>query len=298
MVSRTVARMQLTALVRLVRLPLTLMVTGTALAGALALRAPLPGLTLWALGWGVFLLTAASSVLNQVQERSSDALMRRTAGRPLACGQLAPRAGIAIGLLLGSGGLAVLAVGTGPSPALLGLAALTWYLAIYTPLKRVTSLAVLAGTPCGAVPPLLGWLAAGGPLPAAQPLALALVMLLWQVPHYWLLALPDREELRAAGFRVLPELSDRQLLAVCHRWLLGVAAATLSLIMLGLVQSRPLQLVLGGAALLLAVHGTRTAAAIAFPAATARRLRIALLLHLALLLLTLLLDVILTNQPG
>ena len=129
-----------------------------------------------------------------------------------------------------------------------------------------------------------------GTLPAAQPLALALVMLLWQVPHYWLLALPDRADLQAAGFRVLPALSDRQLLALSHRWLLGVAAATLGLIMLGVVQARPLQLLLGGAALLLAVYGTRTAAAIAFPAVTARRLRIALLLHLALLLAIVLLD--------
>lgn len=298
MLSRTATRMQLTALGRLIRLPLTLMVTGTALAGALAVRVPLPALTLWALGWGVFLLTAASSVLNQAQERTSDALMRRTAGRPLACGLLSPRAGITIGLLLGSGGLAVLAAATGPIPALLGLATLAWYLAVYTPLKRLTPLAVLAGTPCGAVPPLLGWLAAGGPFPAAQPLALALVMLLWQVPHYWLLALPDRAELQAAGFRVLPALSDRQLLAVSHRWLLGVAAATLGLILLGLVQSWPLQLLLGGAALLLAVHGTRTAAAIAFPVETARRLRIALLLHLALLLAVLLLDTLGVGRPG
>ena len=290
MVSRTATRMQLAALGRLIRLPLTLMVTATALTGALAVRAPLPPLTLWALGWGVFLLSAASSVLNQVQERTSDALMRRTAGRPLACGLLSARAGIAIGLLLGSGGLATLAAGTGPVPALLGLAALAWYLAVYTPLKRLTSLAVLAGTPCGAIPPLLGWLAAGGPFPAAQPLALALVMLLWQVPHFWLLALPDRPELRAAGFRVLPDLSDRQLLAVSHRWLLGVAAATPGLILVGLVQSRPLQLLLATAALLLAVYGTRTAAAIAFPAATARRLRIALLLYLAVLLVVLLVD--------
>lgn len=298
MLSRTAARIQLTALVRLTRLPLTLMVTGTALAGALALHTPLPGLILWALGWGVFLLTAASSVLNQVQERTSDALMRRTAGRPLACGHLSPRAGLVIGLLLGSGGLAVLAAGTGPHPALLGLAALAWYLAVYTPLKHVTSLAVLAGTPCGAVPPLIGWLAAGGTLPAAQPLTLALVMLLWQVPHYWLLALPDREELRAAGFRVLPNLSDRQLLAVSHRWILGVAAATLGLIMLELVQAWPLQLLLAGAALILAVHSTRTAAAIAFPAETAHRLRIALLVHLALLLAILFLDTLLMIQPS
>lgn len=290
MLSRTAPRMQLTALVRLIRLPLTLMVTATALAGALALRAPLSGQTLWALGWGVFLLTAASSVLNQVQERASDALMRRTAGRPLACGLLPVRAGNAIGLLLGSGGLAVLAAGTGPRPALLGLAALAWYLAVYTPLKRLTSLAVLAGTPCGAIPPLMGWLAAGGSLPAAQPLALALVMLLWQVPHYWLLVLPDRMELHAAGFRVLPEFSDRQLLAVSYRWVLGLAMATLLLPVLELPAVPLLQGVVAGLAVALAATASWLQHRSLFATHTAGKLRRLLHLYLGLVLLVLLLD--------
>lgn len=296
MLSRTATRMQLTALARLVRLPLSLMVTCSALAGALATKIPLPGLTLWALGWGVFLLAAASSVLNQVEERTSDAQMRRTANRPLAGGLLPVRAGTAIGWLLASGGLAILAAGAGPYPALLGLATLAWYLAAYTPLKRLTSLAVLAGTPCGAVPPLIGWLTAGGILPAPQPLALALFMILWQVPHYWLLAMPDRDELRRAGFRVLPELSDRQLLIVSHRWLLGLAVATGGLVVLQLVRAWPLQLLLGSAALLLVVYGTHCLRAIRFPTETARRLRIALLLHLALLLVVLCLDTLLAPR--
>ncbi|HKL27567.1 MAG TPA: protoheme IX farnesyltransferase, partial [Desulfuromonadales bacterium] len=213
--------MKLLALSSLIRLPLALMVALSALVACLAAGRPLSAFTLQALGWGVFLLAAASSVLNQVQERFTDALMRRTCQRPLASGALSPRVGTGIGLLLASGGLAVLMAGTSPTTALLGLIALVWYLAVYTPLKRLTPLAVLAGTPCGALPPLMGWLAAGGDLSAPQPLALALVMLLWQVPHYWLLALPDRPELEAAGFKVLPAgLSDRQLLMTAHQWIL------------------------------------------------------------------------------
>jgi protoheme IX farnesyltransferase len=281
-------RTQVAALLQLTRLPLALMVVLTALAGAAAAPTVPSGLTLWALAWGVLLLAAASSALNQVQERATDALMRRTAGRPLACGLLTPNSGTAIGLLLASGGLAVLAVGTGIKPALLGLAALTWYLLVYTPLKRVTALAVLAGTPCGAVPPLLGWLAAGGTLPAPQPLALALFMLLWQVPHYWLLALPDRIELRAAGFRVLPELSDRQLLTVSYRWLLGLALSTLLLPALNLPAAPLLQGVLTSLALTLAGAATWLLYRGAFAAVTARRLQRLLQLHLALVLLLLL----------
>lgn len=286
----------LSALSRLIRLPLALMVALTALAGALAGEPHLPLLTAWAIAAGVFLLSAAGSVFNQVQERASDALMRRTAGRPLACGALTPRAGTTIGLLLGGGGLAVLLVGTGGGPAMLGLGALAWYLGIYTPLKRRTPLAVLAGTPCGAIPPLLGWLAAGGALPAPQPLGLALFMVLWQVPHFWLLALPDRRELRDAGFRALPETSDRRLLALCHHWILGVAATTLVLVMLRLVHAWPLQLLLTVAAVMQAVYATRTLAAIAFPAEIARRLRIALLLHLALLLFAVVGDALLLSR--
>jgi protoheme IX farnesyltransferase len=290
MSTRALANLRLASLARLVRLPLALMVTATALTAALAVRLPLPGLTFWAIGWGVFLLAAASSVLNQVQERTSDALLRRTAGRPVARGLLTPQAGSVIGLLLGSGGLAVLAAGTGPGPALLGLGALAWYLAVYTPLKRLSSLAVLAGTPCGAIPPLLGWLAAGGAPSAPQPLALAMLMILWQVPHYWLLALPDRLELRAAGFRVLPPLSDRRLLLISLRWLLGLALTSLLLPVLSLPASPWLQGVLIILALALIITVVLTHMRSLFAADTARRLCIILHLYLGLVLLVLLLD--------
>lgn len=285
--------MHFAGLCNLIRLPLSLMVAATALAGALAAPTALGATTLWALGWGVFLLAAASSVFNQVQERAADALMRRTAGRPLASGMLAPGSGIAIGMLLGSGGLALLTAEAGAGPALLGLAALAWYLAVYTPLKRQSSLAVLAGTPCGAVPPLLGWLAAGAPFPAPQPLALALFMLLWQVPHFWLLALPDRAELKAAGFRVLPELSDHRLLAVSHRWLLGLALVTLLLPTLDLPGEPLLQGAMAGLALSLAGLSHWFRHHTLFAGVIARRLRRLLCLHLTLVLLILCIDALL-----
>ena len=294
MQSHSVPFMKLLALSSLIRLPLALMVALSALVACLAAGRPLSAFTLQALGWGVFLLAAASSVLNQVQERFTDALMRRTCQRPLASGALSPRVGTGIGLLLASGGLAVLMAGTSPTTALLGLIALVWYLAVYTPLKRLTPLAVLAGTPCGALPPLMGWLAAGGDLSAPQPLALALVMLLWQVPHYWLLALPDRPELEAAGFKVLPAgLSDRQLLMTAHQWILGVAATTLLLPLLHLVGNMFLQGLLYGLAASLAVGSTWFSRKALFIQRIARRLRIVLHVYLAAVLLTLLLDQVL-----
>ena len=295
MVCRTLARLHARSLAQLLRLPLVLMVALTAVVGALVAPVPFDGLTLWAVGAGIFLLTAAGSVLNQVQERTTDALLRRTAGRPLACGLISPGIGTGIGLCLASGGLAVLLAGTGAAPAMLALAALAWYLLVYTPLKRLTPLAVLAGTPCGAMPPLIGWLAAGGTFPAPQPLALALVMLLWQVPHYWLLALPDREELKDAGFRVLPALSDRQLLTVGHRWILGLALATLLLPALEIPSHPLIQGMLAGLALALAAAATWYWHRPLFPLQAAIRLRRLAHLYLALLLLALLADSLLNH---
>lgn len=285
MLSHSTTMSQLTALSRLIRLPLSAMVALSALTGALATDLPIAWITLWALAWGIFLLSAACSVLNQVQERFTDALMRRTCRRPLACGELTATTGMVIGIILGSGGLAILFTATGSATALLGLSATAWYLLIYTPLKRLSSLAVIAGTPCGALPPLIGWVAAGGDPFDPRPLTLALLMVLWQVPHYWLLALPDREELKQVGFRALPEqLSGHQLLNISHFWILGTVTATLLLPPLHLVRLPLLQGMLAGLAIAFAVWTTRTLHKALFVERIARKLRIGLHLYLGLVL--------------
>ena len=281
----------LTALSRLIRLPLSAMVALSALAGALAASPYLPWLKLWGVVWGIFLLSSACSVLNQVQERFTDALMRRTCCRPLACGALAPGAGMAVGLLLASGGLGVLLATSGTTASLLGLGATVWYLAVYTPLKRISSLAVIAGTPCGALPPLIGWIAAGGDPFDPRPLSLVLLMILWQVPHYWLLAMPDREELLRAGFKVLPgKMSGHQLLSVSHFWILGMITATLLLPPFKLVQLPFLQSLVAGLAIAFAVWTTRVQRKTLFIEKTAQKLRIGLHLYLGLVLGTILLN--------
>ena len=281
----------LTALSRLIRLPLSAMVALSALTGALAADPYMPGITLWALAWGIFLLSSACSVLNQVQERTTDALMRRTCRRPLACGALTATTGMAIGVLFGSGGLAILFTVTGAETALLGLLATSWYLLVYTPLKRRSALAVIAGTPCGALPPLIGWLAAGGNPFDPQPLALALLMVLWQVPHYWLLALPDREELKRAGFRVLPKnFTGGQLLNLSHAWILGMVAATLLLVSIRLVQLPILQGVIAGLAIAFAIWATRTHKKTPFVDIIAAKLRVGLHIYLGLILGSILLN--------
>ncbi len=281
----------LTALNSMFRLPLAAMVSLTAFTGVLAADPGAPGLLLWSVGWGIFLLSAACSVLNQVQERITDALMTRTRHRPIACGLIEPRIGATIGLLLGSSGLILLSVGSGQISALLGLATMAWYLLIYTPLKRISSLAVIAGTPCGALPPLIGWQAASGELFSPQILAIALIMLLWQVPHFWLLAMPDRDELRLAGFKVLPAtLSNQKLLHICHFWIMGLSSVTLLLPLLHLLWQPLLQGALAGLALTFAIWASFVQRKVLFVEKAARKLRFGLHLYLGLVLCILLLQ--------
>jgi len=281
----------LAALSRLIRLPLSAMVALSAVAGSLVVSPDVPLVKLWAIAWGIFLLSAACSVLNQVQERFTDTLMRRTCSRPLACGALSAAAGMTVGLLLGTGGVGTLLFSSGVLPALLGLGATLWYLAVYTPLKRISSLAVIAGTPCGALPPLIGWIAAGGSPLDPRPMALVLLMVLWQVPHYWLLALPDREELRRAGFKVLPaRFSAHQLISISHFWILGMITATLLLPLMHLVKVPVLQGMIAGLAISFAVWSTQIQRKTLFVEQTARKLRIGLHVYLALVLGSILLN--------
>jgi protoheme IX farnesyltransferase len=152
---------------------------------------------------GIGLVSAGASALNQAMERKSDACMKRTADRPLASGRFS----LAFGVLAG---LAALALGGGwlvlhTNALTVALAMLTafTYVAVYTPLKRVTTLATFIGAFPGAMGPLLGWTAARGQIewPAV---ALFAILFVWQFPHFMAIAWLYREEYAKAGIRMLP----------------------------------------------------------------------------------------------
>lgn len=182
---------------------LNFLVLLSALAGyALAPRA-LPGRAdFWAFSVAVWLLAASSAILNMWLEQDSDRLMERTRKRPLADGRLDPRPAFWLGQALALLALLVLALNVQGVAALLGL--LTWasYLLVYTPLKRVTPLSVLVGAVPGALPPVLGWTAAGGGLDAGA-FGLFCLLFLWQIPHFLSIAALYGEQYRAAGIQVL-----------------------------------------------------------------------------------------------
>lgn len=152
---------------------------------------------------GTALAAAGAGALNQVMERRADALMRRTAMRPVAAGRIAPRPGLLFGLALGAGGVAWLALLVNLLTAALGLATIVLYLGAYTPLKSRTALNTLVGAVPGAIPPVMGWTAATGSIdPGAW--ALFGILYLWQLPHFLAIAWMYREDYARAGFPMLP----------------------------------------------------------------------------------------------
>jgi protoheme IX farnesyltransferase len=154
---------------------------------------------------GIALVAAGAAVLNQVIERRTDALMRRTRERPLPDGRVSLADALLFGVALSAGGLAVLAVNSPPVTAALALATLVIYIGVYTPLKRRTPLATVLGAVPGALPPLIGWTASHGSVSLGG-LALFGIVFLWQIPHFMAIAWMYRDDYAAAGFPMLPVL--------------------------------------------------------------------------------------------
>jgi protoheme IX farnesyltransferase len=152
---------------------------------------------------GTTLLAGGAASLNQVYERDTDGLMRRTRTRPLPDGRISSVDATIFGTILSAAGLAVLAAKTNLLAALLALATILIYLTIYTPLKRRSPAATLIGAIPGALPPLIGWAAAHGSV-ALGGAGLFAIVFLWQVPHFMAIAWLYRDDYGTAGFPLLP----------------------------------------------------------------------------------------------
>lgn len=209
------------------------------------------GLTL-----GTGLMAAGASALNQVQERTHDGKMRRTRARPLPAGRISVAAALTIaGAWLVSGAV-LLWLLCGPLVAALGLLAALLYNALYTPLKRVTAFAVLPGAIIGALPPAMGWTAAGGGLADPRILSLMFFFFIWQIPHFWLLVLRYGQDYERAGFpTVTGRLGTRGTVRVTVIWILATGLAGMLLPLLGALGGGPGALVVAVASLLLGLLG-------------------------------------------
>jgi len=150
-----------------------------------------------------FLVGAGSNSLNQYLERDVDARMVRTRNRPLPAGRLPPAAVLIGGGLACAAGAGGLWLAANPLSGMVALTVIITYVFIYTPLKQVTHLNTLVGAFPGALPPVLGWVAAGGAL-GREALALFLIEYLWQPPHVLAIAWRYRHDYAAAGMPMLP----------------------------------------------------------------------------------------------
>lgn len=176
--------------------------------------AGVPWIALGACLFGTALSAAGANALNMHAERRWDAMMTRTAGRPLPSGRLEPRTVLLGGWALALGGPLVLLIGSGWVPAALSLATTLGYLYIYTPSKRTTPLSTIIGGVPGALPMFIGW-TAGAAAIGRDPLAsltdaggwaLFLILFIWQIPHFLAIAWRYADDYARAGYKVLPSL--------------------------------------------------------------------------------------------
>lgn len=183
---------------------ITFLVSLTAAAGfCVGSAGGLDYLRLLNMSVGIALLSSGLSALNQYIERDLDGLMRRTKGRPLPTGKLLPVEAAMFGISLSIIATAYLAIFINPLSALLGLATLVGYLFVYTPLKTKTTLSTAFGAFPGAMPPLIGWVAARGQI-GVEAWILFAILFLWQFPHFLAIAWMYRDDYARAGIKMLP----------------------------------------------------------------------------------------------
>jgi protoheme IX farnesyltransferase len=154
---------------------------------------------------GGFLITGSANTINQVVERDTDALMKRTADRPVAAGRMSVTEGWLFAAITGLTGIFILWYFFNGLSAILAALSLFLYAFIYTPLKKVNSISVLVGAIPGALPCLIGW-AAGNDELTSGGWVLFGIQFIWQFPHFWAIAWIAHKDYSKAGFKLLPSV--------------------------------------------------------------------------------------------
>jgi protoheme IX farnesyltransferase len=172
--------------------------------------------------------SGAAGALNMWYERDLDALMARTAKRPLPAGRVAPDDALGLGVLLSIFSILLMAVATNYVAAALLAAAILFYVFVYTIwLKRRTPQNIVIGGAAGAFPPMIGWAAATGEVSVAS-LALFAIIFFWTPPHFWALALYRAGDYARAGIPMLPVVAGRRSLCTCQASASMMAPVTLA----------------------------------------------------------------------
>jgi len=287
--ARTAVSLRANDFVELAKPRITLMVVLTTAVGFL-LASPAPfhlALFLHAL-LGTALVASGASALNQVWEREHDARMRRTENRPLPAGRVAPDQALLFGVLMAVVGMGELVAFVNPLTALLGGVTLSAYVFLYTPLKRVTSLATVVGAVPGALPPLMGWTAVRDGLDAGGWVLFA-ILFLWQMPHTLAIGWLYREDYARGGYPILPVVDASGASTTRQAVLYGAALLPVSLLpsVLGLTG---VVYLIGALILGIGLLGYCWEFARALSHSTARKLMMVSVLYLPAILLLMIFD--------
>jgi protoheme IX farnesyltransferase len=198
------SRSRASAYVALTKPDVSFLVLITTAAGYyMGARGPVNWLHMLQTVFATMLIAAGTAALNHYIERESDRYMRRTASRPLPSGVLQPAQALAFGIVLSVAGAIALYVFSGWLAATLGVVTCVGYLFAYTPLKKRTVWATFIGAFPGAIPPMIGWVAATGSLDMGAWLLFG-ILFLWQFPHFHAIAWMYREDYARAGIQMLP----------------------------------------------------------------------------------------------
>lgn len=218
------------SLIELLKVRLSLLVAFSCAFGyGLATRGDINWGVLLMVTLGGFLLSGASVCINQIIEQDLDKLMERTKNRPLPTGRITNQEAILFSVLCMALSFWILWAYTNPLTVLLSLVSMILYSFVYTPLKRVGPIAVFVGAIPGALPPLLGWIAATGQI-THEALIIFGIQFIWQFPHFWAIAWVADEDYQKAGFKLLPSREGKSINTVIQ-----IMVYTLFLIPLGLL---------------------------------------------------------------
>ena len=200
--TKTTFRRVISDFKQLAKVGLSLSVVFSSVAGYLLAVDILNYQTLFLLSLGGFLMVAASNAFNQVIEKDTDSLMKRTMNRPLPTGRMTKTTALIFAITSTIVGLGIL-YGINPKSALFGAISIFLYTCAYTPLKPVSPLAVFVGAIPGAIPFMLGWVAATNQF-GIEAGFLFMIQFFWQFPHFWSIGWLQFEEYKKAGFIMLP----------------------------------------------------------------------------------------------
>ena len=178
---------------------------------------------------GSFLISGAAVTINQVIERNLDTLMKRTSGRPIPTSKISYLEATIYSVVVFAVGIIMVAYCTNMYAALLATSSLIIYAFVYTPLKRVGPVAVFVGAIPGALPPLIGWVAATGTLTYEAWIIFG-IQFIWQFPHFWAIAWVSDDDYKKAGFKLLPGGGKKDLNTA-----INIMVYTLFLLPLGLL---------------------------------------------------------------